>query len=153
MAKPKIKPLANSDHVMRYIAPGRQMRDFSTDALVGIFPAAFELREVDQGALSVTWIEYFGGRSASHCAKAAAQIQKSFKKSKASQVFAIGNVGAIKESGNKDKCAVRVSHEPTANNPAHSSIRRFTNENEYLLSLLASEVFTDLRDANGNIAK
>lgn len=153
MSKREIRSIPDSDHVMRYIAPGRQMRDFETDALVGVFPQAFELRECDHGGLSVTWVEYFGAKSAACCAQASAQISKSFKKGKEPPVFAVANVGAIKAAGREDGCSIRVSHEPTSNNPAHAAIRRYSNDNKYLLSLLAKEVFVELLDAAGGSAK
>jgi len=144
-------PLPDPDHVVRLVDYKRQERDPHTDAFRGIFPAAFELRDIDKGALSVTWVEYF--KSQDDPVRAAIEaICSAMKKSQEDSVFAIGQVAAIKSASETSGHSVRVIYAPTGNNKAHSSIRQFSNEDLELLDHWASEIFSDIRNRDGNPA-
>lgn len=153
MAKPKITPLPDEHHVARFVPYRKQHRDFETDKLLGALTTAFELRERDKGALSVTWIEHFGPFSNTTCAAAAQIIGKCMGRGKisANAVFAIGLVQNIKEMTKQTGKPARVLHQATKCNPAHAAVRRIDRNEIEILDALAQQAFGELRDATGAV--
>jgi len=141
--------IPDDDHVLRYAAYGRLYRHPDTDIPISLAPQAFRLRPSDEGDLSLTWIEYFGLEVEAQVDQAVKSYRQSmdkpmtrstkgaFGKAKVAKIIA-----AIKEFEAPVK--VRVLHDPTEKNPAHSIISKFQDQNEELLELLAKEVFADL---------
>ena len=147
----KITIIPDNNHVTRYVPYKKQKRNFQTEALEGILGDAFSLRPKDNGAASVTWIEYFGVLS-DISAKAAFDAYRKSQKSQTlskNAIFAIGNVGMIKMSAKEAGHSIRVLLEASTNNPAHATIRRVPIEDLGFLEALATEVFLDLREKDG----
>ena len=149
----KITPLSDDHHVSRFVPYRRQHRDFETNAVLGAFTTAFELRPVDKGGLSVTWVEHFGPLSPKSCAAAANAFKKSTRDRKLSgnALFAIGEVRKIKQATQRSGTPARVVHEPTRRNPAHAAIRRIDKNVVEVLDAMAQQAFAELRDKAGNV--
>ena len=130
---------------MRFASKSKQIIDPDTLACSGLSPAAFALREDDNGGLSVTWIEYFGSFGPQEIALAAnahrlAQLSKSLPPS---GVFAWAKVTKIKQAALGFRKSLRVVHDPIDGNEAHAEIRHFTDEDLDLLDHFASDVFVE----------
>jgi hypothetical protein len=149
----KITPLPDDHHVSRFVPYRRQHRDFETDQILGAFTTAFELRKEDKGGLSVTWVEHFGPLSGETCAAAANAYRKSTRDKKLSgnALFAIGQVGRIKQATKRSGAPARVVHEPTKHNRAHAAIRRIDKNEVEVLDAMAQQAFAELRDKSGNV--
>lgn len=141
----KSKVIPRENHIMRYVSPSRLIKDSDTDQVVGVIGDAFKPREVDNGALSTTWIEFFDGDKERQIASSVNAIRKSNLKPVKNGGYAIGNVGAIMEACQHYKTVVRVLHSPEPDNEAHAEIRNCPSDNHELFEMLAADVFTDLR--------
>ncbi len=141
--------LSKEDHVSRHVPYKKLLRD-DEDNPVGILPQAFEMREgINEKALSVNWLEYFGKNHLDNIIKTI----KSFRLSRNNKIgrfgaFAIGNVGILEHT-----CAeyrhtkVRVVYnkrKPVKNNESHASIIRLPINDPVIMQALASDVFTEL---------
>lgn|SRR3990172_5364405 len=141
--------LPKEDHVSRHVPYSKLLRD-DDDNPVGILPQAFEMREkIDEKALSVNWLEYFGNNHEDNIVKT---IQ-SFRLSRDGKIgnfsaFGIGNVGIL-----EDTCAehrhtkVRVLYDKkkvSRNNKSHARIIRLPINDRVIMQSLASNVFTKL---------
>jgi len=133
--------LPPEDHVLRHVGYQRLRRD-EDDNVVGCLPDAFQRRETED-ALSVTWVEHFDGDRSEKLSLAIAATRKELDVRPKSG-FALANVGRIQEicefSGHK----VRIIHEPTELNTAHSEIRRLPRDEIDLLELLASDAVIEV---------
>ena len=139
----KGKEIPDSDHVMRHVPWKRLLRD-GNDRITGFLPQAFEPREIDDGALSVTWIEYFSAEKSDGIRGAAAAIRQSRNVGQRG-AFGIANVqkirgACVRSSGAK----IRVVYHPTKANVAHAQIRRIPRDDLMLLDSLARDAFTEL---------
>ena len=141
--------LQKKDHVSRHVPYKKLLRD-EEDNPVGILPQAFEMRaKKNEKALSVNWLEYFGGNHADNII----ETIKSFRLSRDNRVgqlsaFGIGNVGKL-----EDTCAeyqhtkVRVLYNEkkvTNNNKSHASIIRLPINDMDIMQALALDVFIEL---------
>jgi hypothetical protein len=136
------KALPDDHHVMRYVPRSKQFIDDDENCL-GPSPAAFAIRQDDEGGLSVTEVEHFGSMNPSSRALAAAAYRDSLhsKKLGATAVFAWAAVGDIRRAANGYEKTVRIVHAPVDGNPAHAEIRHFTGEDLDLLEYFATDVF------------
>lgn len=144
--------LSKEDHVSRHV-PYRRLHRDDDDNPVGILPQAFEMRiKINEKALSVNWLEYFGDNHTNNIVK----MIKSFRLYKLSRnnkvgklsAFGIGNVGML-----EDTCAghghtkVRVLYDEKKvleNNESHARIIRLPINDQMIMQSLASDVFTEL---------
>lgn len=140
------RQLPSEDHVLRYVPKSRQHRDPDTDEFLGITSAAMQLREDDQGGLSVTWVEHYGNYDLAGLRKAATAFKNSqpSKKLGAQAVFAAAQVEAISVACLSFGKRIRVVHDPVPDNPGHAEIRHFSDEDSILLEFLASDVFSQV---------
>lgn len=136
------RPLQDGHHVMRYVPRSKQFIDDNQNSL-GPAPAAFAIREEDEGGLSVTEVEHFGEMNAQTRAVAAAAHRASLesKRLAPSAIFAWAPIGAVKAAANDYGKAVRVVHDPVDGNPGHAQIRHFTDDDLDLLEYFATDVF------------
>jgi hypothetical protein len=136
--------LPPEDHVLRHVSSQRLRRD-DDDNVVGCLPHAFQRRETDE-TLSVTWLEHFEGERPKKLSFAIAAMRKELDVSPRSG-FALANVGRIQAICESSNHKVRIIHEPTELNPAHSEIRRLPRDEIDLLELLASDAVIEVLPA------
>lgn len=141
-----IQKIPEEDHLMRLVPRTRQIRDPDDDSFIGISYSAFRLRDVDEGCLSTTWVEFYGPKTIASISKAGKCVRLSQKSEKipASAYFAIGQVESLKVASLQYGRRVRVVHAPETCNPGHVEIRQLDDENLELLEVLASQVFCEL---------
>ena len=150
------KALPNDDHVMRFVPKARQHRDPETDQFIGLTAQAMELREEDNGGLSVTWVEHYGSYGVLAKRRAAIAFRESLKTKRigGEAVFATAQVKSIIDAGAGYNKSIRVVHDPVSGNPGHAEVRHFTAEDLRLLEVLATEVFIDIdKVMNMNLPK
>lgn len=133
----------DSDHLMRYVPYGQQVRDADDGSFKGLVGSAFSLRPGDKGGLSLTWVEHYGAKCAATYSVAASKFRDSFGKLGAKAYFAIGNAGATRETSANYGKQIRLVHAPDGSNTGHVELRRFTDEDRALLDALALEVFAE----------
>lgn len=144
--------LRKDHHVSRHVPYTKFHKDDDGNP-IAILPQAFEMRpEKDKNALSVNWLEYFAGTHKFNIV----ETIKNFRihrvslggKVGALSAFGIGNVGkleAVCTSCQYPK--VRVIHEEkreSSTNKSHARISRLPVNDQNLMGLLASEVFTEI---------
>jgi hypothetical protein len=151
MTKAKL-PIDDSHHVLRFLPSKVLIRDLDTEELKGAHAAAFEPRERDKGALSVTWVEFFKGFTEANVVKAINAFKKAWGRKLDQPLFALGNVGAVKKACAGAAKSVRIVHEPSDKNPAHAAIRRLQDGEAVLFDQLAHDAFADIRDENAKSA-
>jgi hypothetical protein len=122
-------------HVIRYVPWARLRRD-ENEQVIGD----------NEEYLSATWLEYFPAASrqqmiidAVHC------IRASKIDVRPRSGFAIGQVQKIQARCLADPKAykIRVVHEPEDDNPAHTALRRWPENNDQLLELLALDEWSE----------
>jgi len=130
---------------MRYVPFGRQVRDPDTGEFIGITNKAFEIRAADKGHLSLTWVEYYGDKSAETLGIAASAFRDSLddKKLATKAYFAIGQAGLTRETANAHGKAIRIVHAPDGPNEGHVELRRFSDDDVKLLEALALDVYSE----------
>ena len=149
MAVPR-KTIPDQDHVVRYVPISRQARDENGDLMGnGLLWSALQQKK-NEDFVSVNWLEYHGKARGNALSQAESlklvrdDLAGVFPpKSRTKALLAIGNVGKIKRACAEAGNVVRVTHEPTGNNPSHAGIRRLPTDEDALLDLLAAEVFVD----------
>jgi hypothetical protein len=139
-----ITSLSDDHHVVRHIPYTLVDWDEQTGAIKGIFPQAFELKEKDEGYLSASWREFFGGAKLRQLAGIAAFLGKT-RKVTSKQAFACGRVGDVKAACLEHGQKIRVTYEPDPDeNLACAAIRRYQSDNLELLDLLAQKAWCDI---------
>lgn len=136
-------PLPDEHSIVRLVRPGAVVRDPVTRHVQGINAFAFELRPEDDGGLSCGWLEFYPGQRAAQIAASIATFKGTISVSK-NAMFAVGNVGAVREACASMSAPVRVIHAPVPGHDAHSEVRRFNDQNLQLLELLAADVWAEL---------
>jgi hypothetical protein len=140
----KNDPLPDEDRVVRNV-PWKKLLKDEDDNVLGFLPIAFELRRDEttptgfEEALSVNWLEYFTTPQTRvrDCIWAMRKARNLGGKS----VFAIGQVGSIKQVCLARGSRVRVIYEPEAGNPSHAGVRRLPPNDLRLMDALATEAF------------
>lgn len=127
------KYLSPDDHIARHIKPSLIMRDEELKA-IGIFPQAFALRE-DERDLSVNWLEFFSGSPFEQLKQIMEHTELTMN---ARHGFGVLSVGSFIESCASQGSKVRIIHEPTAGNPAHSSVHQYPRDRNELMAILAN---------------
>lgn len=129
-------PLPDDEHATRYVSHLAQRRDGDGN-VVGLEWHAFELRAAkNETYLSINCLE----RAAPIEADALRVIRAALaaKKLRAPDaIIAIGNVAEIKAAFGA-KAGVRVTHEPSGNDPTYGAVRRLPLERRVALEKLAS---------------
>jgi hypothetical protein len=134
--------LPDEAHVVRHVPAQLVSRDPNTEAVIGCFPQAFQLRP-DEEYLSTSWLEFYLG-SFLECTAAVAAAMSKTRKIGPSHGLAIGNVGRIKAACDEFSLKIRVIHEPDDDNPSYTAVRRFKSDNIELLELLANEAWSHI---------
>lgn len=132
-------------HVVRNVPWARLRKDDADpEKVVGVLGEAFKLREIDEGILSSTWVEYFAGAPNEKTESAIKALRASKLKIAPKSGFVVGKVGLIAEIAAVKGYTIRVLHEPEDDNKAHTAIRRWPNDDMEFFELLASEVWSEL---------
>ena len=139
------KELPDQHHVMRFASKQKRFHDPDTQEPMGPSPAAFALREGDEGGVSVVEVEHFGafGPAARKSAAIAHRNTTREKKLGPQAIFAWAKVADVVGAGKRYGKALRVVHAPVAGNPAHAEIRHFAPEDIDILDYYATDVFQD----------
>lgn len=138
------KYLLPEERVLRHVPYSRLRKDENGVTVdgegrpLGILFSALELRAADDGNLSVTWCEYFAGDPATSLT-CALRITRSSLSSGAKSGVAVVRVEELASFLAARSVKVRFTHEPEADNPAHSLIRRWTTDVD-LLEELATDI-------------
>jgi hypothetical protein len=138
--------LPEADHVVRLVKPSLLMRDEDTNAVIGCFPQAFELREASEHReaerdLSVSWLEFFAGSKTERLQQVRNHAEMTLRPNHG---FACLNVGEIHQTCKSVSVKVRIIHEPTRGNPAHAAIHRYPRDHDELFAILANIASQDL---------
>ncbi len=142
------KYLPKTDHVIRIVKPSLVMRDDETKQVIGCFPQAFRLRD-DERDLSVNWLEYFSGTKEERIRQVRDHAEVDVRPNTG---FACLKVGTIHQTCDSLNLKVRIIHEPTDGNPAHSAIHRYPRDHDELFSILANIAGLDLTLARDTLA-
>lgn len=134
------KYLPPEDHIARHIKPSLIQRDEDTKAVVGIFPEAFALREGERD-LSMNWLEFFSGSRIEQLRQVRGHIELTLTPRHG---FGVLRVAAFADACVAQGAKVRIIHEPTDGNPAHSSVHRYPRDNHELAAILANLAGNDL---------
>ena len=94
--------------------------------------------------LSVTWLEYFAGERSEKLVHAVHAIRASNFKPGGKSAFAIGGVGAIKQTCFEKAHKIRIIHAPEDDNKAHAELRQLPRDDIALLETLASTTWTEV---------
>lgn len=137
--------IPETDHLMRLVPYGQQIRNPETDEFLGLQPQAFKIRETDDGGLSVTWVEHYGEKCQQTYETAAVAFRGNLEKPHIPKkaYFAVGQAGKIKAKSLGYNKKIRIVHDPDGSNTGHALIRRFSDEDRRLLDALATEVFME----------
>jgi hypothetical protein len=128
------------DHrVVRYV-PWAKLRKDENDKVIGVLGAAFKLR-AGESYLSATWAEYF--KSQDQVRDAIKAIRSSNINVKPKSGFAVGSVVRIDKECKARKVKLRFVHEPAVDNPAHTAIRGWPQDDDELFETLALNAWND----------
>ncbi len=134
--------LPDTDHVSRYCKPSAVDEDgLPTEQ-------AFSLRQ-GEDHLSVNWLEYFGQPSLEKAVKGVRQAfrEKGYQVARSGR-FAVLNVRAAKEAGERGNRLLAIERMPTAEDPSHAGISGYENNNLTVRLALAQLVtFQDVHPA------
>lgn len=126
--------LPEGDHISRIVKPSQLMRDEVTQAVIGCFPDAFKLRDAEVN-LSVSWLEFFSGTTQQRLQQVRDHAEMELRPNHGFANLNVGDTNATCQTmGHK----VRIIHEPTDGNPAHSEIHRYPRDHDELFARLAS---------------
>ncbi len=135
-----IKHLPHEDHIARHVKPRLILRDEITKQAIGIFPEAFALREGERD-LSVSWLEFFSGDQLEQLRQVANHTELKLNRRHG---FGILRVDAFISACAAQGAKVRILHEPTDGNPAHSSVHQYPRDKDELLAILANMASNNL---------
>ena len=138
------KYIPEDDSLVRYVPWTRLRKDGDDgDLVIGILPQAFELRPAEE-YLSATWLEFFAGDRPTRLIVAVNAIRGSDIQVKSKSGFAIGQVVRIRGGCDGYGCSIRVIHEESPDNAAHTAVRRWPRDNADLFQLMADELWNEL---------
>jgi len=137
--------IPEDDNVIRYIEYKFLLRD-DKGVTLGLLPQAFELRDIDNGKLSISWLEYCN--EVTHQKNIDSSV-KTFRKVINNHSnncgYGIGKVKTIKEVGSLFGTGkINIVHSPSKKNKAHSSIIRIPNNDWDFMAALAEDAFLEL---------
>lgn len=129
--------------ILRYVPWTKLRKDGDGETVIGVLALAFELRP-DKKYLSATWIEHFSEDpgKASRLHQAVHAIRASRLKPTKKSGFTRGIVGEIRTACLERQARVRFLHEPEQDNPAHSALRQWP-EDQLLYERLAIHEWAD----------
>ncbi len=134
--------IPDSNHVMRHVFWNKLHKD-ENNKVLGILPQAFALRDIDEGSLSVNWVEHYEGSFNEQIEKTVQDIRIAVKV-RPKSAFGVSTVIAVKEACKNTTKAIRVVYWPNLNNPSHTLIQHLPAEDLALLDALSKEAFTEL---------
>lgn len=155
MAGQKHSPVPNDNHVVRRCGYQVIERDIITNRVIGLFPAAMQLRKAkNETYLSMNFLEHCPG-TRNERLKSVVAIQRS-KASTALSLdsgVAVLNAGKIREIGSAHKRNLAVRHTPNRNDASYSRVSGLPldNSDEHLIAALIEEAYRDftlLRDVD-----
>jgi len=137
--------LPDCDHLLRFIEKNRRMLDPNTNKIIGILPQAFELKpkELAAGYISSGWVEFFGSDMATNLCLTKKDILSVRNASKHPEVFALGNVGKVKNTVSKYHQRARIIYTP-GGVKCHVSVLIHNNDNPKMLEELATLTWCNL---------
>ena len=107
---------------------------------MGVFPAAFALR-AEERDLSVDWLEHYHGDRRDQMRQVAEHAEL---KLNSRHGYSVIQVKAFSDACSGLGAKVRIVHEPTTRNPAHSVVHQYPRDNDEIQALLANLAGQDL---------
>ena len=127
--------IRGADHVARY-CPKRKLEDDGTPA-----PGAFELRDNDEGCLSVNWLECFGGKTVADNIPHAREALRRHYKTKKSGKLAVLNVEVAKRAVKETlKVDISVRSDPLDGHGSHACVGGYATNNSDVAVTLSEMV-------------
>lgn len=140
--------LPDTDHVVRHV-PFKKLHTDADGNIIGFLFEAFQLREIDEGDLSVNWVEYFEeGSHVERVEKTIHEIRK-VKPVGSKSAFGVSSVLAIKQTCRNTPKSIKIVYWPTTTkdgvpNVTHALIRHLPEDDIELLDALATTAFSTL---------
>ena len=125
----------DADHIARCCSR-RKLEDDGTPA-----PAAFRLRDSDNGCLSVNWLECFGeGNVADNIPHVRAELRRHYRTKKSSRL-AVLNVGVAKRAVQTTlKVDISVRPDPQDGHRSHACVGGYPANNDDVATTLSEMV-------------
>lgn len=137
-----VRPIADDQHLLRWVRNRSVIRDPNSGAVLGVFADAFRLRG-KENYLSAVWLEFHSGTEAQQNATAVNEFS-AVVSVKPKDCFVRGQVGRIKAACADHGIAIRVVHEPEPGLAAHAAVRRYSDTKSELLEALATEAWAEI---------
>ena len=138
----------HKDHVARYCNPQRVIRDPNTNAIIGVFPQAFELRpKIKESYLSTHWMESFAVDVDAQFQAVVAALRDKLNIVRPEAAVARLNAGCVVQGGAMRKLSIRIRDRSSRNDPGYSGIYGMPRDNSDVefLALLANECCIEVR--------
>jgi hypothetical protein len=138
----------HKDHVARYCNPQRVIRDPNTNAIIGVFPQAFELRpKIKESYLSTHWMESFAVDVDAQFQAVVAALRDKLKIVRPEAAVARLNAGCVVQGGAMRELSIRIRDHSSRNDPGYSGIYGMPRDNSDVefLALLANECCIEVR--------
>ena len=131
----------DDEHFVRLCSRQKQIRE-DDGTLLGVTWEAFSLRtKIRENYLSGAMLEHFQGTPRKQAAAAVEAMKSAGMVFSDKHAVAVCLAGSIRGCATKQKCTLRVRHEPNKKNAAYSAVRGLSLDNSdlELLSLLAAD--------------
>lgn len=139
-----VNNIPDGHRLVRHVPKRALERDPDDDQLViGVLGNAFTLRK-DEDALSAAESEFYVDVEHSIQPYAAANHFPTFMTVKKNDRFVVGGVEAIKAACAEFGLSLRVVTDPVPGHDAHASVRRYRDDSQELLDLLAAEAWCEI---------
>ena len=158
--------LEGSCHVIRWVSKNKVIRDQITQAIIGVFPQAFELKPAlaarpakngkpfraarpPEAYLSAGWPEFYGGVQQNNLRDAARAIALGVNAQRGSGgAFVVGQVERIKSESLLFGSKIDIIHSGEKKNPSYVKVFGIGIENKILHAKLASSSWSRTLDAD-----
>ena len=148
---PKQSRVPPEDHVAHYCNPQKVIREPETDAIIGVFPQAFALRqEKNELYLSAHRMEFFAVDVDVQFQEVVVALRNKNLILKPRGAIAKLNAGSVVEGGNMRGLSIEVRDRSNTNNPGYAAIygMPLDNSDDLFLAQLADECCVEVRSVN-----
>ena len=145
---PKQRRVPPEDHVAHYCNPQKVIREPETDAIIGVFPQAFALRqEKNELYLSAHWMEFFAVDVDVQFQGVVAALRKKMEVVRPKAAIAKLNTGCVVRCGAMRGLAIEIRDRSNSHNPGYAGIygMPLDNSDDLFLAQLADECCIEVR--------
>jgi len=114
-----------------------KLRKDADDNVVGIFAAAFKMRD-DENELSANWLDHFEGDRPTKLTALLAVLRKSKYKPSPKSGLAIGIAGEISEAAKRCNASIRIIHAPEDDNSGRATMTIYSTSSQMRSGLTSS---------------